>query len=82
MAEPREVRPQHPALLLQALRHLDVQVLGDRLVRRGVDRLAHIGDNAVETLIHRLRKKLSGAGATVELKALRGLGYLLVEVPE
>jgi DNA-binding response OmpR family regulator len=38
-------------------------------------------DNAVETLIHRLRKKLSGAGATVELKALRGLGYLLVEVP-
>lgn len=39
-------------------------------------------DNAVETLIHRLRKKLSGAGATVELKALRGLGYLLVEAPE
>lgn len=39
-------------------------------------------DNAVETLIHRLRKKLSSAGATVELKALRGLGYLLVEVPK
>ena len=39
-------------------------------------------DNAVETLIHRLRKKLSGAGATVELKALRGLGYLLVEIPK
>ncbi|MGP3697929.1 response regulator [Rhodobacter sp. NSM] len=39
-------------------------------------------ENAVESVIHRLRKKLSGAGATVELKALRGLGYLLVEVPE
>lgn len=39
-------------------------------------------DNAVETVIHRLRKKLAGAGATVELKALRGLGYLLVEVRE
>jgi DNA-binding response OmpR family regulator len=39
-------------------------------------------DNAVETLIHRLRKKLAAAGAKVELKALRGLGYLLVEVPE
>lgn len=39
-------------------------------------------DNAVETVIHRLRKKLSRAGATVDLKALRGLGYLLVEVSE
>jgi two-component system, OmpR family, response regulator len=36
-------------------------------------------DNAVETLVHRLRKKLSEAGATVELKALRGLGYILYE---
>lgn len=34
-------------------------------------------DNAVETLVHRLRKKLSGAGATVELTGLRGLGYIL-----
>ena len=39
-------------------------------------------DNAVETLIHRLRKKLAGAGATVELKALRGLGYLLAEAAD
>ncbi|SDO05634.1 DNA-binding response regulator, OmpR family, contains REC and winged-helix (wHTH) domain [Lutimaribacter pacificus] len=39
-------------------------------------------DNAVEAVIHRLRKKLSGAGATVELKALRGLGYVLIEAPE
>ncbi|WP_210315265.1 helix-turn-helix domain-containing protein, partial [Aurantimonas sp. DM33-3] len=36
-------------------------------------------DNAVETLVHRLRRKLSEAGATVELKALRGLGYILCE---
>ena len=39
-------------------------------------------ENAVESVIHRLRKKLSRAGATVELKALRGLGYLLLEVAE
>ena len=38
-------------------------------------------DNAVETLVHRLRRKLSDAGATVELKALRGLGYILCETP-
>lgn len=36
-------------------------------------------DNAVETLVHRLRKKLLAAGASVELKALRGLGYVLIE---
>lgn len=36
-------------------------------------------DNAVETLVHRLRRKLLDAGATVELKALRGLGYILYE---
>ncbi|SJZ92618.1 response regulator [Consotaella salsifontis] len=36
-------------------------------------------DNAVETLVHRLRRKLLEAGATVELKALRGLGYILYE---
>ena len=36
-------------------------------------------DNAVETLVHRLRRKLLKAGATVEIKALRGLGYTLYE---
>jgi two-component system response regulator TctD len=36
-------------------------------------------DNAVETIVHRLRKKLACAGATLEIKTLRGIGYLLVE---
>ena len=36
-------------------------------------------DNAVETIVHRLRRKLSSAGATLEIKTLRGIGYLLVE---
>jgi two-component system response regulator TctD len=36
-------------------------------------------DNAIETLVHRLRRKLIAAGATVHLKAVRGLGYILVE---
>ena len=36
-------------------------------------------DNAIETLVHRLRRKLSKAGATVEVKTLRGLGYVLCE---
>ena len=73
---------------LTALEHAAL----DRLLRAG-DRITpkermgeHLyaferdwSDNAVETVIHRLRKKLAAAGATVEVRALRGLGYLLVE---
>ncbi|ABS66529.1 response regulator [Xanthobacter versatilis] len=36
-----------------------------------------VSSNAVEVLIHRLRKKLAGAGAVVEIHTLRGIGYLL-----
>ncbi len=43
------------------------------------DRLAGwdegVGDNAVEVYIHRLRRKLEGAG--VAIRTLRGLGYML-----
>lgn len=38
-----------------------------------------VSSNAVEVLIHRLRKKLDGAGAKVEIHNLRGLGYMLAE---
>jgi DNA-binding response OmpR family regulator len=33
--------------------------------------------NTVEVLIHRLRKKLSEAGAGVDIQTVRGIGYLL-----
>jgi DNA-binding response OmpR family regulator len=33
--------------------------------------------NTVEVLIHRLRKKLSEAGATVDIQTARGIGYVL-----
>ena len=36
-------------------------------------------DNAIETLVHRLRRKLSIAGASVEIQTLRVLGYVLCE---
>ena len=36
---------------------------------------AYLGDNALETFVSRLRKKLSGTGATI--RTLRGLGYLI-----
>jgi len=37
--------------------------------------------NALEVLMHRLRKKLSSAHAEVEIHTLRGVGYILAEVP-
>jgi DNA-binding response OmpR family regulator len=35
--------------------------------------------NAIEVLTHRVRKKLVGYGATVEIHNLRGIGYILKE---
>lgn len=39
-----------------------------------------VSSNAIEVLIHRLRKKLSGVGADVEIHTLRGIGYLLARI--
>ncbi|HSV44242.1 MAG TPA: response regulator transcription factor [Ramlibacter sp.] len=39
----------------------------------------YLGDNALETFISRLRKKLAGSG--VQIRTLRGLGYLLEAEP-
>jgi DNA-binding response OmpR family regulator len=38
-----------------------------------------IGSNAVEVYVHRLRKLLIDAGATVKIHTVRGVGYLLTE---
>jgi DNA-binding response OmpR family regulator len=35
-----------------------------------------LGSNAVEVLVHRLRRKLAEAGATVVIHTLRGIGYI------
>jgi len=36
--------------------------------------------NAVEVLVHRLRRKLKAAGATPQVMTLRGIGYLMEPV--
>lgn len=38
-----------------------------------------VSPNAVEVSVHRLRKSLAGASASIEISTIRGLGYLLVE---
>ena len=35
--------------------------------------------NAVEVYVHRLRKMLADAGATVKIHTVRGVGYLMAE---
>jgi two-component system response regulator TctD len=38
-----------------------------------------VRSNAVEVYMHRLRKQLADAGATVEVHTVRGVGYILTE---
>lgn len=38
-----------------------------------------VGSNAVEVYVHRLRKMLLDAGASVKIHTVRGVGYLMVE---
>jgi len=38
-----------------------------------------VGSNAVEVYVHRLRKHLAEAGASVQIHTLRGVGYLIAE---
>jgi DNA-binding response OmpR family regulator len=40
---------------------------------------AQLGSNALEVLIHRLRRRLQEVGATVVIHTVRGVGYLLGE---
>lgn len=38
-----------------------------------------VGSNAVEVYVHRLRKMLTDAGASVRIHTVRGVGYLMAE---
>ena len=42
---------------------------------------AELGSNAVEVLVHRLRRKLQEAEAALQIHTLRGVGYLLADGP-
>ncbi len=41
---------------------------------------AQLGSNAMEVLVHRLRRKLTDAAATLSVHTVRGVGYLLATV--
>jgi two-component system response regulator TctD len=73
--DPLELTPRERAVLemlvARAGSPVSKQVLSDRIV--GLD--SSVSIEAIEVYIHRLRKKLEGSG--VEIRTLRGLGYML-----
>lgn len=64
-------------IVLEALLRNQGRVVSkDRLAEYLYDLEQERSANSVETLVHRLRRKLSAAGADISLRTLRGLGYL------
>jgi len=73
--DPLELTPRERAVLemlfARAGSPVSKQVLSDHIV--GLD--SSVSIEAIEVYIHRLRRKLEGSG--VEIRTLRGLGYIL-----
>ena len=62
--------------LLEILMHRQNKVVSKEQVLESLCNWdSEIGDNAIEVYIHRLRKKI--APANVQIRTIRGLGYLL-----
>jgi DNA-binding response OmpR family regulator len=60
-------------LLRRAGRVVPKKLVEDHLFGLSTD----VSSNAVEVYVHRLRKQLSEAGATVQIHTIRGVGYLI-----
>lgn len=67
------------ALLEQLLRRQGSVVPRERLEEGLYSFDSQLGSNAMEVLVHRLRRKLADGGATVCVHTVRGVGYLLAE---
>jgi DNA-binding response OmpR family regulator len=64
--------------LLELLMRRSGRVVSKAAIEDGIYPFGEeIASNAVEVLVHRLRKRMQLAGATVQLHTLRGVGYLL-----
>jgi DNA-binding response OmpR family regulator len=77
--------PQHlsarEAAILELLLRRKGHVVSKRLIEDQLFGLStEISSNAVEVYIHRLRKQLLDAGATVQVHTIRGVGYLIAEI--
>lgn len=81
MVEGRVVTaPRRELYALSALMAQQGQVLRREKLEQAVYSLdQEVTDNAIEAAISRLRRRLDAEGATVDLVAMRGIGYLLME---
>ncbi len=69
--------------LLELLLRRQGRVLPRDALEQGVyDFDSTPGSNAIEVMVHRLRRKLTEAGATPQVHTLRGIGYLLADREE
>jgi DNA-binding response OmpR family regulator len=74
--------PRRELLVLEAL----VRRMGRTVLRSSLEEAVYnfddeIQSNALDTHVSRLRRKLSDANAGVEIHGIRGVGYLLKQVP-
>jgi DNA-binding response OmpR family regulator len=71
--------PREIAVLEHLLRRSGRVVAKNVLVDNLYGLSQEVGSNAVEVYVHRLRKHLTDAGASVQIHTLRGVGYLIAE---
>lgn len=69
------------ALLETLLRRAERVVTRETIEQSLYNFEAELGSNALEVLVHRLRRKLEDAKATLQIHTLRGVGYLLADRP-
>jgi len=77
--KPRLLSARETAVL-EVLMHRPGHVVSKQVVEDQLFGLDHeVGSNAVEVYVHRLRKQLAEAGATVLIHTVRGVGYFIAE---
>jgi two-component system OmpR family response regulator len=75
--KPLHLSPRELATLEHFLLHAGEVVARTELLEKVMDMSFDPGTNVVDVNVTRLRKKLSGAGATVVITSRRGIGFVL-----
>lgn len=71
--------PREISMLEVLMRQQGAVVVREVMEQRLYNFDAPLGSNALEVLLHRLRKHLSEVGASVTIHTVRGVGYLISE---
>ena len=73
--QPLALTPREHAVLRVLIQHLGEPLSKTEILDRVVSDARDVSPEAIEVLMHRLRKRLDGTG--VRIATLRGLGYVL-----